>query len=170
VTALGGPLLLILLPWLASTPPASAQERGQPPTPSLPSARWYEAMAKVQLQSVTLPSRIESRREKAIGFLPVGGGSQRFCGEEGTNRGEGRELFRSGLRSRSVRFIRQHPSVQKRRNTQPACSTWDRSPLAFDAMTLLARVIARPIDDTRCTRQIDPWVAQPGSGPHGRHG
>ena len=30
VTALGGTLLLILLPWLASTSPASAQERGQP--------------------------------------------------------------------------------------------------------------------------------------------
>ena len=29
VTALGGTLLLILLPWLASTSPASAQECGQ---------------------------------------------------------------------------------------------------------------------------------------------
>jgi hypothetical protein len=66
VTALGGTLLLILLPWLASRTPASAQERGQPPTPSLPSARWYEAMAKVQLQSVTLPSRRESRRERVM--------------------------------------------------------------------------------------------------------
>jgi hypothetical protein len=43
-------------------------------------------------------------------------------------------------------------------------------PLSIRCMTLLARVIARPIDDTRCTLQIDPWVAQHGSGPYGRAG
>jgi hypothetical protein len=66
VTALGGTLLLILLPWLASASPASAQERGQPADavtalrgpgpigvlyttgfrPPAEYRRWYEAMER----------------------------------------------------------------------------------------------------------------------------